>query len=140
MYLPDFSIALHERPTAYIIILRDDTVLRHCSYEVGAASTMVMMAATALGLASCAIGSFNIGTLTKLLHLEGSLTPELVIALGFPAQESHVMPMEASVEYVEDSNKNFIVPKWDIEKILVYSDEQTHTSQSSSEKETIPYV
>ena len=122
MYLPDFVVQPHEQPTAYIVLLRDEQIRKSCDYDIGAASTMIMLAAVAEGLASCAIGNFNAKGVSTLLHLPETLKPELVIALGYPAQESHVIPMGDSVKYQEDSNQNFLVPKWNTEDILIYSD------------------
>ena len=52
-YLPDYKIEESERPTAYLILLRDENVRKKCDYDVGAASTMAMLAATKKGLATC---------------------------------------------------------------------------------------
>lgn len=122
MYLPDYTIGESEKPTAYIVILRDETVKKKCDYDVGAASTMVMLAATDQGLASCPIGNFHAGRLSALLQLPEALKPELVIALGYPAQESRVVPMADSIRYTQDEQGNFLVPKWCAEEVLVFSD------------------
>lgn len=122
MYLPGYSVDLFERPTAYILILRDSQVSKKCDYDVGAASTMIMLAATEHGLASCPLGSFNRSALLELLHLPEHLQPELVIALGYPAQESHAVSMENTVQYSQNENGDFLVPKRDCKDILVFSD------------------
>ena len=122
MYLPEFRIAEKERPTGYIVLFRDSRVKQNCDYDIGAASTMVMLAATAQGLATCALASFKKDALSNLLQLDEALIPELVIAVGYPAQESTVIPMEDSVKYTQDANKNILVPKWRTEEVLVYSD------------------
>lgn len=120
MYLPDYTIGETERPTAYIVLLRDETVKKKCDYDIGAASTMVMLAAADLGIASCPIGNFHIDRLTELLKLPENIKPELVIALGYPAQESMVVPMEVSVRYTQNETGDFLVPKWNTEDILVF--------------------
>lgn len=122
MYLPGYTIAEDERPTAYIVLLRDETVKKNCDYDMGAASTMVMLAAADKGLASCPIGNFHAGRMVKLLKLPENLKPELVIALGYPAQESKVVPMADSVRYTRDENGDFWVPKWSAEDVLVFTD------------------
>lgn len=122
MYLPDYTIGEFEKPTAYIVILRDEAIKKNCDYDVGAASTMVMLAATDKGLASCPIGNFHSGRLAELLHLPQNLKPELVIALGYPAQESRVIPMADSIRYTQDAQGNFLVPKWNTEDVLVFTD------------------
>jgi len=122
MYLPDFSIGEKERPTAYIILLADTTVRKKCDYDIGAASTMVMLAAADQGLGTCPLGNFNAAKVSSLLNLPETLRPELVIALGYPAHESHVIPMEDTVRYSRDTAGNFLVPKWSGEEILVFTD------------------
>lgn len=122
MYLPEFNIAENERPTGYIVLLRDNRVKQKCDYDIGAASTMVMLGAVAQGLATCPIASFNKNNLSALLELEEHLIPELVIAIGYSAQESSVVPMVDSVKYTEDADKNILVPKWETDQVLVYSD------------------
>lgn len=120
MYLPDYKIADAERPTAYIVLLRDETVSKKCDYDVGAASTMVMIAAVEKGLATCPLANFSGSRLSALLSLPKHLHPELVIAVGFPAQESTVVPMCDSVRYAQDENGNFLVPKRSTEEVLVF--------------------
>ena len=122
MYLPDYTIGETEKPTAYIVILRDETIKKNCDYDVGAASTMIMVAATDADLGTCAIGNFHAGNLSAMLHLPENLKPELVIALGYPAQESHVIPMADSIRYSQDEQGNFLVPKWNTDEVLVFSD------------------
>ena len=124
MYLPEFPIAPTERPTAYIILLRDARVSKSCGYDIGAASTMVMLAAVEQGLATCPIGNFHREKLQALLGLSEELYPELVIALGYPAQESRVVPMADTVRYTQTPEGSFLVPKWDLSDILVFHDTQ----------------
>ena len=120
MYLPGYAIAGSERPTAYIVLLRDNTVKKKCDYDMGAASTMVMLAPADKGIASCPIGNFSKHKLSALLKLPENLQPELVIALGYPAQESHVVPMGDTIRYAQDENGDFLVPKWSAEEVTVF--------------------
>ena len=120
MYLPGYSIGETERPTAYIILLRDENVRKKCDYDVGAASTMVMLACTEKGLATCPIANFSPKNLSSLLNLPENLQPELVIAVGYPAQESKVVPMADTVHYSQDENGTFLVPKWNTEDVIVF--------------------
>lgn len=120
MYLPGYTIAENERPTAYVVLLRDENIKKKCDYDIGAASTMVMVAAVDKGLASCPIGNFPVQKLRGLLGLSEDLNPELVIALGYPAQESQVAPMGDSIRYWQDEHGNFLVPKWSAEEVLVF--------------------
>ena len=121
MYLPGYTIAENERPTAYLILLRDENVRQKCDYDVGAASTTVMLAAVEKGLATCPIGNFNAANLTSALQLPKNLQPELVLAVGYPAQESTVVSMADTVRYTQDKNGNFLVPKWNTEDVIVFN-------------------
>ena len=127
MYLPGYTIAPEEQPAAYIILLSDPQIRKNCDYDVGAASTMVMLAATEQGLASCPIGNFHTGRLLQLLNLPETIKPELVIALGYPAQESHVVSMADTIRYTQTENGDFLVPKWSTEEVLVFTDTQEET-------------
>lgn len=120
MYLPEYTIGKDAQPTAYIVLLRDKAIRKKCDYDIGAASTMVMLAAVEKGLASCPIGNFSAETLRALLRLPENLQPELVLAMGYPAQESRVVPMADTVRYTQDENGDFLVPKWGTDEVLVF--------------------
>ena len=120
MYLPDFKIEDDERPMAYIALLRDETVAKSCDYDVGAASTMVMVAAVDKGLATCALASFSKPKLSALLNLPENLHPELLIAIGYPAHESSVVSMGDTIRYTQDEKGDFLVPKWSREEVTVF--------------------
>lgn len=120
MYLPGYTIEENERPTAYIVLLRDETIKKKCDYDIGAASTMVMLAAADKGLASCPIGNFPAQKLRGLLELPENLYPELVIALGYPDQESRVVPMVDTVRYSQNEQGDFLIPKWSGKEVLVF--------------------
>ena len=85
---------------------------------------MVMLAAADQGLGTCPIGNFPAAKVSALLKLPDTLFPELVIALGYPAHESSVVPMGDSIRYTRDNNGNFLVPKWSTEEVLIFTDTQ----------------
>ena len=120
MYLPCYTIEESERPTAYILLLRDANIRKSCDYDIGAASTMVMLAAADQGLASCPIGNFSKSKLSHLLALPENLCPELVLALGYPAQESRVVPMADTIRYSRNETGDFLVPKWNADEVTVF--------------------
>ena len=47
-YLPDYTCTEEYQPAAYIILLRDETKTRACMYDLGAASTTIMLATTGI--------------------------------------------------------------------------------------------
>lgn len=121
-YLPNFKIQPGEEPAAYIVLLRDSRVKKSCDYDIGAASTNIMLTAVEYGLGTCCIGSFSREPLTSLLGLDRKLVPELVIALGYPAHESRAVPcIDGNIRYSQNENGVFEVPKRDLEDVIVLS-------------------
>ena len=118
MYLPGYAIGADERPTAYVVFLRDEAISKACVYDLGAASAILMLAATEQGIATCAIGNFSREKTVSLLSLPENLKPELVLAMGYPAQESFPVPMEDTFRYSRDENGNFLVPKRSLEEVI----------------------
>lgn len=118
-YLPDFHISVEEQPPAYIILLRDTKISHACPFEIGAAATTLMLAAQEHGLATCCIGNFSAKSLSALLSIPAEYVPELVIAIGYPAQASATEDLTDSVRYAEDNHGNMLVPKYRLEDILI---------------------
>lgn len=122
MYLPEFTVSEQQRPAAYIVLLRDDTVKKSCRFDLGAASTNIMLAAQSMGLATCCLASFSREDITELLGLGETLVPELVIALGYADQESRAVPFAGDHRYFETPDGALNVPKLSPEQVLVFSD------------------
>ncbi len=122
-YLPDFDIKETERPTAYLILYSDERVRKSCGFDIGAAATNIMLMAEAYGLGSCCIGSFTSAALNEVMNIDPSLKAELIIALGYPAQQSQsIISVNGEVRYTEDQNGNISVPKHSLETVLISSD------------------
>ncbi len=123
-YLPEFTIAPNEQPTAYIVVIHDTTVRPNAQFDVGAASTTMMLAAENMGLGTCCIASFSHSKISALLQLPETMKPELVIALGYAAHEATTVPYEGSIKYYQDETGKFYVPKHSLEEVLLFSDAQ----------------
>lgn len=122
MYLPEFTVSADEQPGGYIILFSEKE--RAPGFELGAASTTIMLAAESYGLASCCLGAFSAAKLAEVLQLPETIKPELVIALGYPAHESEAVPFTGDIKYSMDEKGNFSVPKLSLSEVLVYSDEK----------------
>lgn len=122
MFLPGFEIRKDQRPKAYIVLLRDENVSKSCGYDVGAASTNIMIAAESYGLATCCLASFSRGKLVEVLKLPPHLHPELVIAIGYPDQKSQAVPYAGSQKYYEAEDGSLQVPKHTLSEVLIFSD------------------
>lgn len=122
MYLPDFTMEPQDGPPSYIVLLRDENICQNCGYEVGAASTSIFLAAAERGLSTCALGSFHRESLQALLGLSEALCPELVIAVGYGAHESRIVPYVDTVKYRQEPDGTFCVPKLSLSEVLVYEE------------------
>jgi nitroreductase len=65
--------------------------------DVGTAAATMLLAAHAIGLASCPVTSFSRMAVARLLGLGDSITPQLIVCLGHAAAEQPP-PMDAAVE------------------------------------------
>ena len=79
-------------PPAILVIcsLRegDDTIAsRMGGFEYAMAAQNAMLAAHALGLGACPVGSFSSTAIKELLSIPAGVEPEILIAIGHPAQE-----------------------------------------------------
>lgn len=119
-YLPGFTITEDQRPTAYVVLCAQEPAA--CQFDVGAASTSVMLAAREFGLQSCCLMSFQPQPLRGILALPEELKPAMVIALGYPAQQSRPVPQETDCKYFETPDGVLNVPKLSPEQVTVYTD------------------
>ena len=121
-YLPDYTCTEDHQPAAYIVLLRNEETTKSCMYDLGAASTTIMLAAEELGLASCTLAAYDAKKMKAVLDLEDRFHPDLVIALGYAAHESKAVPFDGEIKYYQDENGNFCVPKKRLADVLVYTD------------------
>lgn len=119
-YLPDFVITEAQKPTAYIVLCAENPGA--CQFEVGAASTNVMLAAREFGLQSCCLLSFQVQPLREILNLPEALKPAMVIALGYPDQESRTVPQVTDCKYYETPDGVLNVPKLSVNEVLCFTD------------------
>lgn len=108
-----------EEPTAYISILVDKDLTDSVNLrDVGAAAENIMIAASAVGLASCFLGAINKAEISKILSLPVNLQLDSIIALGYAAHESEIYTCDDNVEYSMDEKGNFKVPKRSFSSIV----------------------
>ena len=60
--------------------------------DISMAAQNIMLMAHALGLATCAIGSFNADVARMALELPEHVTPELMLILGYPGEPGFAPP------------------------------------------------
>lgn len=111
-YLPGFVIEKNQQPTAYIVVVRDTTVAGSAEYSAGAATNALCIAATALGLGSCILGSYDRKVVCSALNIDSERYEILyVVSLGYPDHEADYVPMTDSIKYYRTEDGAFHVPK-----------------------------
>lgn len=123
--LPELALP-HEgmRPTAFIVICQDRRIAdspARFQKDVGIAAQMILLAAAEMGLGGCMIGSFEAAALSQALHLDEYLAPQLVVAVGKPAEQVVLTEIAegGSTAYYRDENDVHYVPKRRLEDILI---------------------
>lgn len=109
-----------ERPTAYIVVLTDSARGTGSPHDVGIAAQTIMLGACAKGLGGCIVAAFSKPQLSSLLGLPQELQPELVLALGKPAERVELRPMDAThgSHYWREGELH-CVPKRSLDDLLV---------------------
>ena len=90
--------------------------------DVGIAAQTILLAATEKGLGGCMIGNFNRAALKELIQLPENVEPNLVVAIGKPAEK--VVLTEAGADgntryYRDETGTVHFVPKRALKDILL---------------------
>ena len=105
-----------KEPAAFIIICQDMNISSNTTRfqrDVGIAAQTMLLAAVERGLGGCMIGSFYKPQLKELLHLPDDVEPNLVVALGKPAEKVVLTDVgeDGSTKYYRDAEDVHYVPK-----------------------------
>ncbi len=121
--LPDWDgPVLEERPTAYIIVVCDQTLGKNKQWDEGIVSQTIMLGAVEKGYGGCMLGNVNRPLLAQNLGIDTErYAISLVLALGKPKETVQVvaMPENGDVRYYRDENQVHYVPKRDLSEVLI---------------------
>ena len=109
-----------ERPSAYIVLLRDLTLSKQPLHDEGVIAQTILLQAVDKGYGGCIIGSVERDEIKEILELDGSLEVALVIALGV-AKETHILEeaVNHDIHYYRDENGVHHVPKRILDDVLI---------------------
>ena len=107
-----------ECPTAFIAILRDKNAGGFINVDIGIAANTIVTSLWEKGVGSCMLGSVNVAEAEKLLEVPDDLSLRLVIALGYPDHESHIVSVTDDLKYRMDENKDYLVPKLNFDEVV----------------------
>jgi len=111
-----------KRPTAYVIVMVDTTITtENFKHDAGLAIENILLSGIARGIGSCCVGSVNRTKLRKILAIPDRFLIDLVVALGYPAEESVVEEMDESIKYWKDDNGIVHVPKRRLKDIIYWN-------------------
>lgn len=112
-----------ERPSAYVVILCDNTIAKNMKTDVGIVAQTVMLGAAEKGLGGCMLGSVDRSSLAEILNIDTQrFSVELVLALGKPAEIVKIVdiPENGSTAYYRDENGVHYVPKRSVDELIIH--------------------
>jgi len=110
-----------ERPSAYIIILRDTAICKSLYCDHGIVAQSMLLGAVEKDLGGCIIMSIEQAGLRKALKIAPRYEILLVIALGKPKEIVVIEPIEPTqdIKYWRDSTGTHHVPKRVLADIII---------------------
>lgn len=117
--------APEERPTGYVVMLRDARPGASVPADEGIAAQSIFLGAAARGWGGCFIGNVDRPALARALGLDAPAFADyqvaLVIALGKPLEQAAIEPLPAdgSIKYWRDAAGGHHVPKRALDEIIV---------------------
>lgn len=110
-----------EKPTAYIITLRDESISKNTFWDLGLWTQSILMGAVEKGLGACQFGNVKYKELEKILELPENLVITSVLALGKPVEKVVLVdiPQSGNMNYYRDKDMVHYVPKRKLEDIIL---------------------
>jgi nitroreductase len=110
-----------EKPSAFIVMLRDTSLGRSFPQDAGFAAQCILLGAVEKGLGGCFIMNIKKESLRDVLNIEEKYDIESVIAIGHPKEKVIIEVVGASgdVKYWRDDNNVHHVPKRSLDEIIL---------------------
>jgi nitroreductase len=110
-----------ERPTAYIVILIDETLTKDWWCDDGIAAQTMLLGAVEKGLGGCMVGAINKDRLRGELAIPEHLMIRLVLALGKPAEKVVLEELQpgGDTRYWRDEEGVHHVPKRGLAELII---------------------
>lgn len=113
-----------KEPAAFIIICQDMNISSNTTRfqrDVGVVAQTMLLGAVEKGFGGCMIGSFYKPQLKELLNLPEGVEPNLIVALGKPAEKVVLTDVgkDGSTEYYRDAEDIHYVPKRSLKDLVL---------------------
>ena len=109
-----------EQPTAFIAVVKTADAKAYADIDVGLAVHALTAVAWEAGVGSCIMGAIDRPAIKAVLPIAAEDELPLMIALGYPAHQSHVVPLTDTVKYALDDNRDNVVPKRALEDVATF--------------------
>jgi hypothetical protein len=117
---------VHERPTAYVVLLLDRTItqaakIQLSDIDIGIVAQTILLGAVERGLGGCMFFSVKREELARRLKLPDTFAIALVIALGKPVEKVvlDVLAPGGSIKYWREPDGTHHVPKRSLEELIL---------------------
>jgi nitroreductase len=110
-----------ERPSAYVVILRDNETGDAFGCDHGIAAQSILLGAVEQGLAGCTIGSIDRQALRTALEIPDRYEILLIVALGKPRETVVIEQIgaEKDIKYWRDPTGVHHVPKRPLQELII---------------------
>lgn len=110
-----------EKPSAYIIVVKDTTLGSGASQDDGIAVQSILLGAVENGFGGCIIANIDRKNLREVLNLDEKYEIALVVALGYPKEEVVIETIDESgdIKYWRDENQVHHVPKRTLDDLIL---------------------
>jgi nitroreductase len=121
-YLADWPGPMEgERPTAYVVMLGDQSISTDFACDSGIAAQTLLLGATASGIGGCIVASLEHKNIRELLKIPEKYAILMTIALGTPLETVVIDQISGddSVRYFRDVHSIHHVPKRMLDDVLL---------------------
>jgi len=110
-----------ERPSAYVIVIRDSEISRSSGCDHGIASQSILLGAAEKGLGGCMIGSVERSALRSALNISERYDIMLVLAIGKPKETVVIETVgkDGNIKYWRDKDGVHHVPKRSLSDLIL---------------------
>lgn len=110
-----------EKPSAYIIIVKDISSGSGTPQDEGIAAQSILLGAVEKDLGGCMIGNIDRKTLRQELNINEKYDIALVIAIGYPKEKVVIDSVDESgdIKYWRDADQVHHVPKRKLEDLIL---------------------
>lgn len=111
-----------QQPVAFILISTLGRGHAWADIDVGIAARTISLNAMSHGIGSAMLGAVDFQKASAVLSLPADWRPRLLLALGYPAVQSHLVTVKEgeSLAYYLNDDGDFVVPKLPLDSICVF--------------------